>query len=135
MNKHIEAAHNAGPPLPCPFCGKQFQYLNTHIKRIHEETKKVFTCEECGKTSKTKSDLNQHIRCHLPDDIKLAIKEKEMKKHQCIPCGKQFVGKFKLRYHEATKHTIRSYHCQQCPKSFFRSGHLKSHVTSYHGYK
>ena len=130
---HIRNIHEAGPPLPCPHCGKSFQYMDIHIKRIHAMTNERYTCEECGKTFKRKGDLSDHMKCHLPNDIKRVMKEREMEKHQCSACGQRFIDSTRLKWHEAAKHTgIKSFYCQQCPKSYFRSDHLKTHVTSTH---
>ena len=108
--------------------------MDSHIKRVHEQNSERFTCEECGKSFKTKSEVSKHMKCHLADDIKQAIKEKEMEKHKCKTCGQRCIDSTRLRWHEAAKHTgIKNFYCQQCPKSYFYSNHLRTHVTSTHG--
>ena len=138
LNTHDLNVHHgtpkADPTLPCPHCGKSFQYMDSHIKHVHELNSETFTCEECGKSFKSKSQVSKHMKCHLPDDTKQAMKEKEMEKHKCNTCGQRFIDSTRLRWHEAAKHTgIKSFYCPHCPKSYFRSDHLKTHVTSGHG--
>ena len=134
LKTHTENIHSSVPQSACPHCGKTFQHIESHIKHMHEERGRTFTCEECGKLFKSKQDVSKHQRCHLPDDIKKAMKDKELEKHQCNICGLRFIDSTRLRWHEAAKHTgIKGFFCQYCPKSYFRSDHLKTHVISTHG--
>ena len=134
LKTHTENIHTSVPQSACPHCGKTFQHIESHIKHMHEERGRTFTCEECGKLFKSKQDVSKHQRCHLPDDIKKAMKDKELEKHQCNICGLRFIDSTRLRWHEAAKHTgIKDFFCQYCPKSYFRSDHLKTHVISTHG--
>jgi len=134
LKTHIEKTHNAGPPLPCPHCGRFFQYMEQHIQHKHEVRSASFTCEECGKNFKFKNDVSRHKKVHLPYDIRKALKEKKLQKHQCNLCGKRFPDSTRLKTHDAAKHTgIKKFYCQRCPKSYFRSDHLKTHVSSNHG--
>jgi len=126
---HIESVHSEGPGNQCPHCEKTVKHLSTHIKHLHAIGGEKFTCEECGKTFRTKNYLSKHMRYHLPDEDKMVI----MNKYQCNDCGEGFIDKTRLKWHEAVKHTgIKSFHCQHCPKSYFRPDHLKTHVTSTH---
>jgi len=128
-NSHIENVHSEGPGNQCPHCEKTVKHLSTHIKHLHAIGGEKFTCEECGKTFRTKNYLSKHMRYHLPDEDKMVI----MNKYQCNDCGEGFIDKTRLKWHEAVKHTgIKSFHCQHCPKSYFRPDHLKTHVTSTH---
>ena len=132
LKTHIEKAHNT-TPVPCPHCGKSFQYMESHIKHVHEIRRAIFTCEECGKSFKSKKDVSKHKRIHLPDDVKKALKEKELEKHQCNLCGQRFPDSTRLKIHESSKHTgIKNFFCQYCPNSYFRSDHLKTHVNNSH---
>ena len=136
-NTYVETVHKTGPPLLCPHCGKLVKHTNTmdsHVKHVHKINDEKFTCEECGKVYRTKKDIQVHMRYHLPEDIKLAMKEKAMEKYKCNSCDKGFIDSTRLKWHEASRHTgIKSFICQHCPKSYFRSDHLKTHVTSVHG--
>ena len=52
LKTHKEKVHGGGFPLPCPHCGKSFQYMESHIKNVHEIRSEVFNCEECDKDEK-----------------------------------------------------------------------------------
>ena len=135
LNTHIEFVHRSGRPTPspCPQCAKPVRYLKNHLQQAHS-TIRNFGCEECGKMFKTKSEVTDHKKSHLPEDIKLLIKVKKMEKNKCETCGQGFVDSTKLKRHVAIRHTgIRSFLCEKCPASYFRSDHLKSHVASNHG--
>ena len=95
---------------------------------------KNFGCEECGKMFKTKGDVTEHKKIHLPEEIKSLMKAKQMGKNKCDDCGQGFIDSAKLKMHIAVKHTgIRSFFCQECPASYFRSDNLKNHVAKNHG--
>eukprot|EP00092_Neocalanus_flemingeri_P021114 GFUD01022877.1.p1 GENE.GFUD01022877.1~~GFUD01022877.1.p1 ORF type:complete len:360 (+),score=67.74 GFUD01022877.1:174-1253(+) len=132
-NTHIQMNHSESA-LQCPHCELSVKYLSRHIKLVHTVGGEKFTCEECGKKFKLKYHLTKHMNCHLPDELRSVVIAKEKEKHQCTSCGQGFRDKTRLKWHEAAQHTgIRTFHCQHCPKSYFRSDHLKTHVTSTHG--
>ena len=102
------------------------------MKHAHS-TIRNFGCEECGKMFKRKSEVTEHKKIHLPEEIKLTMKAKQMEKNKCNDCGQGFIDSAKLNMHIAVKHTgIRSFFCQECPASYFRSDNLKNHVASNH---
>ena len=130
-NYHIENVHSSGPGMQCPHCEKTVRYLSAHIKGVHPV--EPVTCEECGKTFKTKRSLTDHMTSHLPDELRRLVREKEKEKHKCNTCGQGFIDSTRLKWHEASQHTgIKSFHCDHCTKSYFRSDHLKTHVASNH---
>ena len=134
LNQHVEVVHKSRrpSPSPCPQCAKPVRYLKTHLQHAHS-TNRNFGCEECGKMFKSKSDVTDHKKSHLPEDIKLLMKSKQMEKNQCEICGQGFVDKTRLNRHIAIKHTgVRSFLCHKCPASYFRSDHLRNHVTTNH---
>jgi len=127
-NIHIETVHSEGPGMQCPHCEKMVKHLSRHINQVHKNSGEKFTCEECGKIFGTKRTLSIHMRYHLPDEVKRVF----MDKHRCKDCGEGFMNSTKLKRHEA-RHTGIKFHCQRCPKSYFRLDHLKTHVTNAHG--
>jgi len=132
-NTHVENIHTEGPDLQCPHCEKTVKYLKEHIKHVHTNSDEKYTCEECGKVFRTKKCVTRHRVCHLPDDIKKMLSLQAKDKYRCSSCGIGFIDMTRLRWHEAAKHTgIKSYQCKICPKSYFRSDHLKTHVINSH---
>ena len=61
LKTHKEKVHGGGSPLPCPHCGKSFQYMESRIKNVHEIRSDVFNCEECDKDEK-ESAVNKNDR-------------------------------------------------------------------------
>ena len=133
LKTHIEMIHKSGQPSPCPQCGKPVRYLESHLKSVHT-TIRNFGCEECGRMFKTKGEVTDHKKIHLPEEIKSLMKAKQVEKNKCNDCGQGFTDSGNLKRHIAVKHTgIRSFLCQECPASYFRSDKLKHHVTNNHG--
>ena len=77
LKTHKEKVHGGGSPLPCPHCGKSFQYMESHIKNVHEIRSEVFNCEECDKDEKEsavnkndgKYDITDQQSDEKPDSI------------------------------------------------------------------
>ena len=134
LYNHKKNLHSDTPPMPCQHCVLKRRDMEDHIKRVHTlGSTRSFICDECGKSFKTKKDVSGHKRSHLPNDIKEEFKMKKREVNKCIICGQGFTDKTKLKRHEAARHDgIKDFHCQQCPKSYYRSDHLKSHVASFH---
>ena len=65
LENHVKS-HSGIRDLKCQLCDATFasRYtLNAHVKR-HAITEPLFSCPYCGKGSKSKANLDQHIRIH-----------------------------------------------------------------------
>lgn len=65
LENHVKS-HSGIRDLKCHLCDATFasRYtLNAHVKR-HAITEPLFSCQYCGKGSKSKANLDQHIRIH-----------------------------------------------------------------------
>ena len=65
LENHVKS-HSGIRDLKCDICDATFasRYtLNAHVKR-HAITEPLFACPYCGKGSKSKANLEQHIRIH-----------------------------------------------------------------------
>ena len=68
------------------------------IRSMLERIDGVWSCTQCGKTNKDQSNLRQHIEAkHITGVC-----------HSCNQCGKQFISKSALYYHNS-KHRKQSY--------------------------
>ncbi|CRK95082.1 CLUMA_CG008560, isoform A [Clunio marinus] len=138
----------------CSFATNTIYDLKNHIKRIHQSVKS-FPCTElnCGKSFKRRCDMENHkksvhttikvyVKCPVCDVI---ILEKGLQSHmsnrhsekgqnrpfECSICGKTERYESNLIRHVEAVHmpTDRgvTYHCPQCPQTFFRRRELTSH--------
>lgn len=101
------ATHNSSRDYSCKTCNKSFQtlrYLKEHMQ-THEEGK--YVCEICGKTSKTKSNHNSHIKVHSME-----------KKFKCMLCPQKFLRPQGLRRHTLTHTGEKPYKCRHCTQEF-----------------
>jgi len=53
-----------GQRANCPICAKEFakDYIPTHIKREHDDSKNRFICGKCGAKCAIQVDLDRHLR-------------------------------------------------------------------------
>ena len=137
---HHEKLHSNIRPFACDQCSKAFVMratLKKHIKRVHEEVKKVdiskkpYVCE-CGKRFAVESYLTIHIACYHSD----------VKPHACHLCPKRFSKRFMLNKHVKKEHPgslpqkndvpKQTIPCEECGKKFISNYHLNCHIKRFH---
>ena len=134
LKEHKRRNHNLSHI--CEMCGKGFYYaklLKDHIALKHNdhkveecETFMNFTCDKCGKSYSSESDLSKHTY-HVHGQ----------KFFTCTLCERTFSVKRKLQDHYVLDH-VKSHvkddlcMCDKCDQRFFNSIELSSHLSSEH---
>lgn len=127
----------------------------TKRRRTSPKEKLTFTCEQCLRTFKWKSQLDYHMRSHATEkEFKCTFCDKglsqlsSLKRHlrvhsgekpfECDECGKRFVEKGKLTVHlrtHAGQPPEKKYKCSVCDRGFTLSANLRTHVRTHTGEK
>ena len=125
LKRHQQKEHSLDDPLTCPFCNKQFHFLDKfreHKARCNPVNN--YVCQICGKTFNMKKKLDSHVIRHEPN-----------KKQQCPHCEKQFFPGSDLNKHVKRHLNLRLHQCSLCPKSFTQAVALKNHLETHNRVK
>ncbi|KOB68924.1 Uncharacterized protein OBRU01_17403 [Operophtera brumata] len=105
--------------LTCFTCLKTFSnrtYLSLHIINKHQDGKKRFVCEVCGKGFYDKTKFNLHLSTHSDD-----------RSYKCNICELSFKTKQYLRGHLDIHSKDKPFSCDKCGRGFRRQSNLKAH--------
>ncbi|XP_077111862.1 uncharacterized protein LOC143767413 [Ranitomeya variabilis] len=103
-DREKERAHSRKKPFSCPECGKYFKKKSDFFKhqRIHTG-EKPYSCSECGKSFAQKTHLVRHKKHHSGERPFL-----------CSECGKCFVDKSELVTHQKRHKGEKPFSCSEC---------------------
>lgn len=92
LAKHIKLVHEGAREI-CELCGKSFNDVDRHKKRVHVESRHQYQCTICDKKLTSKWNLTVHNRLHTGE-----------KPFTCEVCGKSFHQKVELKLHARNNH-------------------------------
>ncbi|CAG4936814.1 unnamed protein product [Parnassius apollo] len=125
ISAHIQIVHMKNTHRPCIYCGKYLAaaHMTEHLKR--HESVKIYKCDHCGITLKTKLGFIQHLRLHSGE-----------KPYACQYCGETFSASSRRSEHIRKTHKssgiVLRHACKQCPARFRLPYRLKKHIVSVH---
>ncbi|KAM7353173.1 uncharacterized protein ACRADG_005375 [Cochliomyia hominivorax] len=147
--------HTKEKPLKCDFCNTSFSRPNNlkdHIKNIHGERNKnarksaeislnikveqkedkIFPCNSCDKTFKSKHSMKMHYLTHHVSDSTAAAKDRHLYKCSHENCEYASVSKSLLNVH-LNSHSKESFKCTEKDCNYVGKSklHLKRHLLSH----
>ncbi|XP_044043758.1 zinc finger protein 91-like isoform X1 [Siniperca chuatsi] len=125
LEEHLKQVHESKKPFSCTQCGKRFMYIQK--LKEHEaghEGLKPYQCLQCDKGFQTSKGLENHMRDHTGE-----------KPFPCVICGKRFKQESTLRAHYLTHSGQRAHLCSICGKRYARAEELKVHLRVHTGEK
>jgi len=150
--RHYAVCHAVGRDEVCPYCGKKYKHLKSHIYAAHTE-READQCTVCEFSSHIPGSVANHLRrvhskpevcqvCHKTvKDLKRHLRRKvcfvkeesERRKHNCTQCEKVFTQKFHLERHINSVHLkTRSHFCTQCSYKTTNNFNLNIHIKRIH---
>ncbi len=108
----------------CDLCGKQTRtqhQLNSHIRIIHLNIRN-FECDICGKSFHARQSCEEHRRIHTGE-----------RPFSCEKCGKTFVAMNALLTHQKFHNDFYAHACHMCPKKFKIRRSLTNHIRTHTG--
>ena len=118
----------------CDICSKTFKneraFKNHQIGHLGKNEQ--LECDKCGKSFSSKQSLQKHLDNTCPKKDKKPEIKVEIK---CLACEKLFPKKSYMRRHFEAIHGNPKSNCNICGKAIRDNRHLKSHMTSVHGYE
>ncbi|KXJ81721.1 hypothetical protein RP20_CCG018251 [Aedes albopictus] len=130
FNKHMAKHDSNERPFKCKHCNLGFSSAtarkihqadvhNDGEKRIVNRTRRVYTCQHCGKVCPSLSYLKQHEDAH-----------KGIKPFKCTICDGSFANLTSLERHHATHTSVKPFTCKKCGKQYRVASFYKQHIKS-----
>ncbi|GBP11306.1 Zinc finger protein 595 [Eumeta japonica] len=126
LNNHIRSVHDQCKPYQCDVCKKYLttrSNLMSHMNRHFGERVSACDYDGCGKTFKTKGEMQKHRIIHYPKEQK-----------PCPDCGKRFTRQARLDRHRMVMHRTRwrNTPCAECGIRFYSQSYLDKHMRTVH---
>ncbi|KAJ8312295.1 hypothetical protein KUTeg_009668 [Tegillarca granosa] len=113
------------PAKGCDYFNLRKSILEAHVANAHD-TEHIEVCEICGKTMKTRKQLQQHVKMHIPV-------EQRVKKYECPECDKKFTRRTDFTLHFNHKHkNEKPFMCHLCPYRVTSQRLLDIHLYNHH---
>ncbi|XP_059611807.1 zinc finger protein 420-like [Phlebotomus argentipes] len=116
-------------PFQCEICGSFATRISDLRRHMFSHTEiRPFDCELCEKKYRTKSELEEHQRRHIP-------KSERDDKYQCELCQKKYISRSSLTNHKRFQHSVekRYFPCTFCGLKFISESSLRRHQSSHEG--
>ena len=124
---HMKVVHSPSTNVDCPKCGvsvKSEKHLKDHMRRIHNNSGRVFLCHLCPAAFKVQAYLSAHL--------KYVHTSNQEDAHPCDQCDKTYSTEKYLRNHKMRVHGAKRHECGLCGKAFTTFPNLRRHMLLLH---
>ena len=129
LDRHTAKVHTKKDYVDCKICGKSIvkRGMESHVKLVHSNAEKRFTCEYCGMKFGAETWLRHHQKelCVKFKGQKIPAPDKDV---ECEQCHKFYSNRTTLKLHINRYHAkIVNYKCADCSEGFYTAQEFRKH--------
>lgn len=129
FKKHMSERHKIKKRFFC--CDIEFSTRKTIIRHCQDHENPI-TCMQCSFTALNKIQFLQHMADVHDVKLKMPVKKHDVALYTCNECGKQLIGKHKIKGHLLQVHFHNVHICETCAVVYKTHNSLQNHIKREH---
>uniref|UniRef100_A0A336LUR8 CSON005343 protein n=1 Tax=Culicoides sonorensis TaxID=179676 RepID=A0A336LUR8_CULSO len=129
IKKHMLDIHRIKKRFIC--CDIEFSTRKTIIRHCHDHENPI-SCMQCSYTALNKIQFLQHMADVHDVKLKMPVKKHDVALYTCNECGKQLIGKHKIKGHLLQVHFHNVHICETCAVVYKTHNSLQNHIKRDH---
>lgn len=129
FKKHTSERHKIKKRFLC--CDMEFSTRKTIIRHCQDHENPI-SCMQCSFTALNKLHFLQHMADEHDVKLKMPVKKHDVALYTCNECGKQLIGKHKIKGHLLQVHFHNVHICETCAVVYKTHNSLQNHIKREH---
>lgn len=129
FKKHMSERHKIKKRFFC--CDMEFSTRKTIIRHCQDHENPI-SCMQCSFTALNKIQFLQHMADEHDIKLKMPVKKHDVALYTCNECGKQLIGKHKIKGHLLQVHFHNVHICDFCAIVYKTHNSLQNHIKREH---
>ncbi|XP_063706062.1 transcription factor grauzone-like isoform X2 [Culicoides brevitarsis] len=129
FKKHMNERHKVKHRFIC--CDMEFSTRKTIIRHCQDHENPI-SCTQCSFIALNKIKFLQHMADAHDVKLKMPVKKHDVALYTCNECGKQLIGKHKIKGHLLQVHFHNVHICETCAVVYKTHNSLQNHIKREH---